>query len=62
MLVPMDPVLLYLIVFSTIFNLCNVFISLRSCFVKLVVTLETVINRMIDIPCQIMNNYELYYL
>ena len=33
--VPMYPVLLYLIDFSTISNLCNIFIPLRLCFVKL---------------------------
>ena len=59
MLVPMYPVLLYLIDFRTIFNLCNVFISLQLCFLKLVYTLETILDRMIDIPGQIMNNFEL---
>ena len=34
-LVPMHPVLLYLIDYSTIFNSCKVSISLQSCFVKL---------------------------
>ena len=36
----MCSVLLYLIVYIIIFHLCKVFLSLQSCFVRLVVVLE----------------------
>ena len=45
----MCSALLYHIVHIIIFHLFKVFISLQSCFVRLVVALETVIDVIIDI-------------
>ena len=45
----MCSVLLYQIVQIIIFHLFKAFISLQSCFVRLVVALETVIDVIIDI-------------
>ena len=46
----MYPVLLYLIDFSTIFNLCKVLFLYNCVLWSLVVALETVIDMMIDSP------------
>ena len=50
MLTQMYPVLLYLINFCATSNLCNVFFLHDHVLCSLVVTLETVIDMMIDCP------------
>ena len=52
--VPMNAVLFNVVDYDTILNLCTVFLCLRSHLLRLIITFEALIDRMIDIPCQIM--------
>ena len=61
----MFSVLLYLIVHIIIFHLCIVFLSLQSCFVRLVVILETIkVNFHFSTPYHLVNlqQWSLYRL